>query len=178
MSVIKPWVYGVAASAAMLTSYFLILTLLNSFGHAVAQFISLWPFMTLLIAGFGIQTGLFFYFREQVRISALSAASSGTISTGSMIACCAHHVSDVFPLLGLSYLAVFADRYQMFFITLGILSNALGVMFMLRMMQRHKVKFGKNSLFRKLMKHDMDKAFKFFAVAGAALLLALFIVSA
>ena len=64
-------------------------------------------------------------------------ATSGDVSAGSMAACCAHHITDVLPLLGLSGLAAFLASYQVLFILIGVLSNVVGITIMLETIQRH-----------------------------------------
>jgi hypothetical protein len=64
------------------------------------------------------------------------AAASGGTSTAAMIACCAHHVTDVLPLLGLSGAAVFLAQYKVPFMVVGIVSNAAGIGVMLRLIHR------------------------------------------
>ena len=56
-----------------------------------------------------------------------------------MAACCAHHLSDVLPILGLSGLAAFLARYQTVFIVAGVLSNLVGIAIMLESIQRHQL---------------------------------------
>lgn len=156
----RPVIYGVSASVAMMVVYFGIVSYFNSFSHAVSQFVSLWPFMILLIAGFGAQVSLFGYIREKsIKAVPSVTLASGTVSTGSMVACCAHHISDVLPFLGLSFAAAFVDRYQLFFLSLGIISNILGLLFMLRMIQRHKIRLPKHNTLRKLLSYDINGTF-------------------
>ncbi len=172
----KHAIYGVSASIAMAAVYFGIVSYFNSFSHAVSQYVSLWPFMTLLIAGFGAQAGLFSYIREKsIESSGGVAVASGTVSTGSMVACCAHHISDVLPFLGLSFAAAFVDRYQSFFLLLGIISNIVGFLSMLRLMHRRKIRFDKKSIFKRIMKYDLDGIYKASLAAGAVLLLFIFV---
>ena len=57
-------------------------------------------------------------------------AATGGISATSMVACCAHHLVDVLPILGFSALFLFLAKYQLFFIILGITSNIIGIIFM------------------------------------------------
>ena len=64
-------------------------------------------------------------------------AATGTISAASMVACCAHHIVDILPILGLSAAATFLLRYQLSFIMIGVLSNILGIISMLVIMQKH-----------------------------------------
>jgi hypothetical protein len=53
-----------------------------------------------------------------------------------MLACCAHHVTDALPVLGLSGVAIFLGDYRVPLMGLGIAVNAAGVLFMLRLVFR------------------------------------------
>jgi hypothetical protein len=57
---------------------------------------------------------------------ALAGASGGT-STAAMVACCAHHVTDVLPLLGLSAAATFLAEYRIPFMLVGLATNLIGI---------------------------------------------------
>lgn len=119
-------------SAGLLAFYFLVLRLTNpSWDHAIEQFRQLWFWMLLLDFGFGIQIGLYTHLRSLGRdgSSAKIASTSAGVSAGSMIACCAHHVADVLPIIGLSGIAFFLTEYQVWFIILGIISNAAGIIY-------------------------------------------------
>ncbi len=141
--IVKPLLWGILAAILLFSAYFGILSLLNSPFHAWQQFFLLWPWMSLLIIGFGVQMGLFTYLREyQKKMHAegtctATVAATGGVSTGSMIACCLHHAVDVLPFLGLSAAAIFLTKYQSFFLALGIVSNLLGMTFVLYTIQKH-----------------------------------------
>jgi len=133
---------GVLSSMALLGSYFGILSAANSFNHAVDQFILLWSWFSSLVVGFGIQTGLYTYIRRVQKIHHVSVLASkkgitatGGVSTAAMAACCAHHLSDVLPIVGLTGAALFFSEYQEIFLLLGVLSNVVGITLMLHMMQ-------------------------------------------
>ena len=132
---------GVAGAVLLLLVYSGILALTQGLGHALDQTARLWYWVALLVGGFGIQVGLFSFIRQALRerraVATASVAASGGVSAGSMAACCAHHLGDVLPLIGLSGLAVFLVKYQVFFILLGVLSNGVGVTVMLETIQRH-----------------------------------------
>jgi hypothetical protein len=49
-----------------------------------------------------------------------------------MLACCAHHLTDVLPLLGVSAAAVFLNAYKTPLLWLGVLMNLAGVAYLLR----------------------------------------------
>ncbi len=141
--VMKPLLWGTLAAILLLSAYFAILSLLNSPLHAWQQFILLWPWMSLLVIGFGVQMGLFTYLREyQKKMHAegtctAAVAATGGVSTGSMITCCLHHAVDVLPFLGLSAAAIFLTKYQAFFLALGIVSNLIGMTFVLYTIQKN-----------------------------------------
>ncbi|HEC61490.1 MAG TPA: hypothetical protein ENI27_04480 [bacterium] len=135
---------GVLGAAGILGLYLLVLTLVGSFSHALAQLLEMWYWLALLVIGFGVQLGLYSFvrmsFRRKSRGSTAEVAASGGISTGAMIACCAHHLVDVLPLIGLSAAALFLARYQLPFILLGIFSNLVGIVMMLVILQKHGVR--------------------------------------
>lgn len=132
---------GAGAAILLLAVYLGIITLAQGWSHAAEQTGRLWYWVVALTAGFGIQAGMFSFIKQGLRQRQMAASSSvgasGVISSGSMAACCAHHLSDVMPLLGLSGLALFLTRYQLFFIVLGVLSNVVGITIMLETIQRH-----------------------------------------
>jgi len=137
-------VAAVLGSMALMGSYFGILTLANSFRHAVDQFLLMWPWFSVLVVGFGVQTGLYTFIRRVQKIHHVSALASkkgitatGGVSTTAMAACCAHHLSDVLPVLGLTGAALFFADYQKIFLLLGVLSNGVGITLMLHMIQRN-----------------------------------------
>ncbi len=137
-----PLLVGLGGGGSLLALFFGALTLTNSFAHALEQFAELWYWVLLLAVGFGIQLGLYTHIRIQLRERAskgatAGVAASGGVSTVSMIACCAHIVPSVLPLLGVSAAAVFLVQYQLPFILLGVFSNLVGITVMLSIIQNH-----------------------------------------
>lgn len=169
----KPIFFGVIAGIALLSIYFTVLTILNSFDHALQQFGEMWYWMVLLVVGFSIQVGLYTYIRVLFKLRAeagtatSSVAAAGGISTTSMIACCAHHITDVIPILGLSAAAVFLTQFQTLFIVVGVLSNLIGINLMLKIIQQHKLYYKENGFFYGLMKINMRKSLYFTSVFSA-----------
>jgi len=156
----KPMIFGIAGSLALLLVFFLIVSFANSFSHAIEEFLRMWYWILLLAIGFGIQVGLYTYSRGYAKIRSASAttsmAAAGTVSTTSMVACCAHHLTDFLPLLGLSAAALFVVKYQLLFIVIGILSNVIGISIMLKTIQEHELHH-KTGLLSRIMKFDMKK---------------------
>lgn len=132
---------GVGAAVLLMLLYMGIITLAEGLDHALDQTSKLWYWVLALVGGFGIQAGLFSFIRQELKkrraAATASVAATGGVSAGSMAACCAHHLSDVLPLIGLSGLAAFLADYQVFFIILGVVSNVVGITIMLDTIQRH-----------------------------------------
>jgi hypothetical protein len=170
-----PVLVALLSAMALLGLYVGILTIANSPDHAVKQFVLLWPWFSALTIGFGIQTGLFSYVRRLHKIRHLSGAAStkaitatGGISTAAMAACCTHHLSDVFPLIGLSGAALFFSDYQKIFLLLGVFSNIVGITLMLHMMQKHGLMKTGHPYFEKLSRWNMGKVFRWNAGLSTA----------
>src|SRR3989344_3128969 len=126
---------GLSASGLLLLFYFIVSSLLGGFQFAVDNFIQLWYWMVPLVVGFGIQMGMFFYVKNEMhKKAAAEAAASTGISTGAMVACCAHHIADIAPFLGITALGLFLTKYQSTFLLIGISSNVLGITYMASLM--------------------------------------------
>lgn len=132
---------GIGAAVLLLLVYTGIITLAQGWNHTLQQTVKLWYWVAALAGGFGIQAGLFSFIRQSLRerkaAATASLATSGGVSAGSMVACCAHHLADVLPFLGLSGLAAFLSGYQVLFLIIGALSNLVGITIMLETIQRH-----------------------------------------
>jgi hypothetical protein len=129
----QPLVNGPLAALALLGLYLGLITLAQGWDHALEQFeIDRW-FVLALAAGFGTQVGLFTYLRALHAGMAGGgvgmAASTGT-STAAMLACCAHHVSDVLPILGVSGAAVFLGAYKTPLLWVGLVMNLVGIAYL------------------------------------------------
>ena len=170
----KSILWGIGGGLSLLIFYFLILTLANSFSHALEQFQVLWYWISALIIGFSIQVGLYSYIRIRFRqtntkTAGKELAASGGVSTGSMVACCAHHLVDVLPILGLSVVFLFLAEYQVFFILLGIVSNIVGIIFMLEIIKKHSL-YKKAGVLKRITQLNI-KEIKNWAIIGGILVL-------
>ena len=143
MSLRRHIIVGVGAGILLLLIYAGVITLAQGAQHMLEQTARLWYWLALLATGFGIQAGLFSFIRQALRerkaSTTASVTASGGISAGSMIACCAHHLSDILPLIGGAGLSAFLVEYQFFFIILGVLANIVGITVMLETIQRHEL---------------------------------------
>jgi hypothetical protein len=143
---VAPWARGLVAAplgAGLLVAFYLgIVTWAQGWSHAVGLLQEdLW-FIAPITVGFGAQVGLFVYMRGLHAASAagvaVTAGSTGT-STGAMLACCAHHLADVLPVIGVSGAAVFLNEVKTPLAFFAITMNAGGVLFLswrLRSMRR------------------------------------------
>ncbi len=117
--------------------YILLLLITKDFRHPFTQFAELQPWMSILIVGFGVQVGLYSLLKKGFRLNLnqkkdtkVAATAGGAMSGISMVACCAHHAVDVLPILGVSGAALFLTEYQKEFLLLGIVANAIGILYM------------------------------------------------
>ena len=168
----KPIIYGIIGSLSLLLVYFIILIIANSFQHAITQFLEMWYFILILIIGFGIQVSLYTYVKAfHNKMAAASVSASGGASTTSMIACCAHHISDLLPILGLSAAALFLVKYQTVFILVGIFSNLIGINFMLSIMKKHNLFDNNHKLFKRIMNYDLKFILKLNVILSIIIIL-------
>ena len=139
----KPLMSAMGAGTLLFIFYFLILVLANSLSHALSEFLRLWYWILILIFGFSFQAYLYFYIRERQKALSLKIlAGSGGVSSGSMVACCLHHLSDVLPVMGLAGAALFLVQYQIFFIAIGVISNIIGIIIMLEIIRKNNLAKG------------------------------------
>lgn len=136
---LRPVIFGALAALALVVFYMGIITLAQGWGHAVQQLGDDLPFVGAIVAGFGTQVGLFTYLRGMHTHAAAGgvAASTGT-SSAAMLACCAHHLADVLPVLGLSGAAVFLNAYKTPLLWVGIVMNLVGIIYLARKIQQQR----------------------------------------
>lgn len=125
---------GVLGSVALLAFYLGVIALAQDAGHAFQQFKDDSWFVLPVTVGFGVQVGLFSHLRrlhQSRRLHSAVTASSTGVSATAMLACCAHHLADVLPILGLSAGAVFLNEIKTPLALVGLAMNLGGIVFML-----------------------------------------------
>lgn len=173
----KAYLWGILAATILLAVYTLVLTLSNSLSHAIEEFRGYWYWIVPLIVGFGLQAGLYFYIRTSISArkekgtASAAIATAGGVSTTSMVACCAHHVTDVLPLVGLSAAVVFLNQFQSLFFLLGIVSNTVGIILMLRIIQQNGLYNKDGLILPVLMRINMTRALYISIIGGSMILL-------
>ena len=127
---------GIAGSAALIALYLGIVTLAQGSEHALQL---LWDdrlFVGAISVGFGAQAGMFAYVRllqHAIARGSVALTGAGTATSSvSMVACCAHHVTDILPILGISGAAALLVEFRTPLMILGVATNATGVAVMLR----------------------------------------------
>ena len=143
---LRPIIFGLLAALGLLAFYLGTITLAQGWGHAIEQLsIDDW-FVGAIVVGFGTQVGLYTYLRG-MHLHAIAggvAASTGT-STVAMLACCAHHLTEVFAIFGLSGAAIFLNAYKAPLLWLGIAMNLFGIVYLLwKIRQQHRFILQKN----------------------------------
>lgn len=133
---------GLAGAALLAGVYVAVVGLVQGLDHALGLMTGDWYCVVPIVLGFGVQVGLYAYARGSLRhqygtkgTKALAGAGTGT-STVAMVACCAHHLADVLPIVGLTGVAIFLNDYRGPFLALGIISNGAGIALMLRMIRK------------------------------------------
>lgn len=137
--------FGVAGALVLVGLYLGIVTWAQGSEHALEL---LWDdrlFVGAISLGFGTQVGLFAYVRMLQRAmtgTTVALAGAGTTTSSvSMIACCAHHLADVLPIVGLSGLAVFLVEFRTPLMLLGIATNLVGIAVMIHELRRMRAHY-------------------------------------
>ena len=120
-------------------------TLAQGWQHAVELFWQDKFLVAPILAGFGTQVGLYTFLKVGLHTtmrgaSAMAGAGGGT-STVAMVACCAHHITDILPLVGLSAATTFLANYKVPFMLLGLAMNLVGIVIALRAIHKTRLAF-------------------------------------
>ncbi len=131
----RPLLLGGLAALGMASIYVVVVTLAQGWRDAVVLFTQDLPLTAPIAMGFGTQIGLYVHLRGLVRrrpraTGAMVGATGGT-SAASMVACCAHRVADLLPVLGASAVASFLAAYKVPFMAIGLAMNVVGVAILL-----------------------------------------------
>lgn len=131
---------GTLGALALVGLYLGLVTWAQGPAHALELLWGDRGFVGLISAGFGTQVGLFTYLRllqRAMRRESVALAGAGTATSSfSMVACCAHHLADALPIVGLSGLAVFLVEFRTPLMLLGVATNLAGIAVMLRQLRR------------------------------------------
>jgi len=143
------WPIGAGLMGALLLTglYFGIVSWAESPEHALDLFWEDRWIVVPIILGFGVQAALYIILKKRLFVpvahpgpSGALTGAGGTSSTLAMIACCAHHVTDVLPILGLTAAATFLADYQTLFMLVGLGITLVGIAVMLFILFRERNK--------------------------------------
>ena len=149
--ILLPIGVGLAGSIFLSALYLGLVSLAESPQHAIEY---LWQdrwVVIPMILGFGIPTGLYVLFKQRLFVpvshigpSGALTGTSGATSTIAMAACCAHHITDVLPILGLTAAATFLAQYRTAFMLVGLGMTLLGITVMLVILFKERRKVNQN----------------------------------
>jgi hypothetical protein len=142
-----PLVAGLIGSVLLSSVYFGIVSWAESPSHAIELFLEDKLIVTPILLGSGVQVALYVILKKRLFLpidnigpsGALTGAGGG-MSAAAMVACCAHHVTDVLPLVGLTAAATFLAEYRTAFMVVGLGTTWVGVGVMLAILFRERRK--------------------------------------
>ena len=143
------WPVGAGAAGIIFLTgiYFGLVSWAESPQHALDLFWEERWIIIPIILGFGVQMALYAILKKGLFMPSSATHSPGAItgvsgatSTMAMVACCAHHVTDVLPILGLTVAATFLAEYQTAFMIIGLGTTYLGIAVMLYILFRERQK--------------------------------------
>lgn len=134
---LKQVVWTVGSFAGLILFNFLLISLFSkSVSFALEQMLRLKFYILFLALGFSVQILLFIKIRGSVKNAVYLVSGTGAISTGTMVACCAHHLAELLPFLALGGLSVILINSQKELFIVSIAANWLGVLYMFRKLRR------------------------------------------
>lgn len=131
-SALKPLAAGMLAFLAMLSIYFGVLSSVSGWDFTVSEFAQFWYYILPLALGFGIQMGLYVYLRLRLvnhHSGGKMVVASGTTSTAAMLACCAHYLTGILPVIGAAGAVTLIAQYQVELFWVGLAFNLAGIIF-------------------------------------------------
>lgn len=145
--ILWPTVAGLASAGLLALLYFGIVSWAESPQHAVDLFWEDRWIVIPIILGFGVQAALYTILKKRLFVPVTHVGPSGALtgagggmSTVAMVACCAHHVTDVLPILGLTVVATFLAEYRLAFMLTGLGTTLVGITLMLAILFRERRK--------------------------------------
>jgi hypothetical protein len=145
--IVLPIGAGLLGALFLTGLYFGIVSWAESPQHAIELFWQDRWIIFPIILGFGAQMALYTILKKRLFIPVASVGPSGmltgaggTTSTLAMVACCAHHVSDLLPVLGLTAAATFLAEYRTAFMLIGLGTTLTGTAVMIAILFRERRK--------------------------------------
>ncbi len=142
-----PLAAGLGGMVFLTSVYLGIVSITESFQHALDFFWQDRWIVIPIILGFGVQTALYTILKKRLFLPVIATGPSGklvgaggTTSAVAMVACCAHHVTDVLPFLGLTAAATFLAQYRTAFLVVSLGVNLTGIAVMVSILRKERRK--------------------------------------
>jgi hypothetical protein len=169
-------VHGLVSLLSMLFIYFGIGGLASGIEHTLHQFGIYWKYILAISSGFGVQTFLYTHIKSFNISCKGHLAVSGSFSTGSMVACCLHHVTDLLPIVGGAAGFLLLAYYIEPLLLVGVLSSWTGVVFMISTIQKNML-YGENEILKVIFGTLNFERMRYAALALSTLILVYFLVT-
>lgn len=121
--------WGGLAAGGLVAFYVAVLGGSAGWPHLRAQARQDWWLLAPIVLGFGVQMALTVELRHRHRAAHL-VATTGTAtgaSTVGMVACCAHHLADLLPVIGATGVAAALFDWRVPIMLVGIAINAAAI---------------------------------------------------
>ena len=121
--------WGSLAAIGLVAFYVAVLVASADWRHLRDQAAQDWWLLAPIVVGFGTQVALTVELRRRHRAEHLAATTgAGTgASTVGMVACCAHHLADLLPVVGATGLAATLFDWRVPIMLTGIAINAAAI---------------------------------------------------
>jgi hypothetical protein len=133
---------GLIATVGLASFYVVVLSVLGGPGHLGQQIGQDAVWVVLLTVGFGLQASLMVELRRRHRLARQEGAAVGAAGGASalgMVACCAHHVAELAPLLGATGVAVALTAYRTPLMAVAVVITAIGIGVSIRKFDPHPI---------------------------------------
>lgn len=121
--------WGTAASTLLAAFYVAVLAASGGLQHLVDQTRTDWWLLTPIVLAFGTQIALTVELRHRHRAHHLAATTGAGTSASAvgMVACCAHHLAELVPLLGAAGIAGFLFDWRIPLMAAGLAVNLAAI---------------------------------------------------
>ncbi len=146
----KRVLYGLLSSISLLAFYFAINYYSGGLNAVYWNFRNYYNYIAVIDVGFGLQMALFTHIRSFGK--SCNAVATTSVTGGSMVACCLHHITDFIPFLGVGA-GLFLSQFTEIFFMIGSASSLIGVIWMLSIIQKNEI-YPKSGPLSKIMQID------------------------
>lgn len=135
-----PVATGTVAALLLFAFYVVIVAVAEGRALVADQLVEDAPYFVFLFPGFAVQVGLYTHVRQRVAQGEASGAVTGTaggVSTTAVVACCAHFIPTLLPVVGVSAISALLAAWKGPLLILAILANLAGIAYMIHVLRKH-----------------------------------------